>query len=170
VLRRSRSPDPALGGSRAAADQSRGHRSPQQRPSPLADFIDSLVKVAALDIDEVLPAHEYRFKGLTERVDHLLHHDETRVAEVVSAVQASPGVTSWQIAEGLTWSRPWDTIPPFLRRSAAGETLAHLILAQARGVVRPETQTSSVQLWFPVQRLRAAIVGLLAVRSGLRRL
>lgn len=111
--------------------------------------MDSLVKVAALDIDEVLPAHEYRFKGLTERVDDLLQHHETRLTEAVSAVQASPGVTSWQIAEGLIWSRPWHTIPPFLRRSAAGETLAHLIVGQVRGLVRPETGPPSTQYWFP---------------------
>lgn len=123
---------------------------PQQRPSPLADFMESLAKVAALDVDEVLPAHEYRFRGLTERVDGLLHHHETRLGEILTAVAASPGVTSWQIATQLTWARPWDTIAPFLRRSAAGETLAHLIVGQARGLVRVDGEPPSAQHWFPV--------------------
>lgn len=122
---------------------------PQQRPSPLADFMESLTKVAALDVDEVLPAHEYRFKGLVERVDGLLHHHETRLDEVLASVRASPGVTAWQIAQGVTWARPWDTIPPFLRRSAAGETLAHLIVAQARGLVRSEAEAPATQHWIP---------------------
>lgn len=121
---------------------------PQQRPSPLADFMDSLQKVGALDVAEVLPAHEYRFRGLPERVEGLLRHHEQRLDEVVSVVRARPGVTAWQIAQELTWSRPWDTIPPFLRRSAAGETLAHLIVAQARRLVRTETRGPAAQCWF----------------------
>src|ERR1700739_22956 len=31
----------------------------QQRPNPLGEFLDALQKVRALDVDEVLPAHEY---------------------------------------------------------------------------------------------------------------
>jgi glyoxylase-like metal-dependent hydrolase (beta-lactamase superfamily II) len=121
---------------------------PQQRPSPLADFTDSLLKVGRLDVDEVLPAHEYRFRGLRDRVDGLIAHHETRLAEVLSAVAATPGVTAWQIAVGLTWARPWPSLPPFLKRSAAGETLAHLILGQARGLVRPDAPPPATQHWF----------------------
>jgi glyoxylase-like metal-dependent hydrolase (beta-lactamase superfamily II) len=121
---------------------------PQQRPSPLADFMDSLAKVGALDVDEVLPAHEYRFAGLAERVDGLLRHHENRLDEVVVVVRAHPGVTAWQIATQLTWARPWETLPPFLRRSAAGESLAHLIVGQARGLVRLETAPDSTQHWY----------------------
>jgi glyoxylase-like metal-dependent hydrolase (beta-lactamase superfamily II) len=130
---------------------------PQQRPSPLADFLDSLTKVAALDVDEVLPAHEYRFRGLTERVAGLVLHHEVRLGEVLAAVRASPGVTAWQIAQELNWSRPWEVIPPFLRRSAAGETLAHLILGQARGLVRAEALPSSTQSWYPADPARQIV-------------
>jgi glyoxylase-like metal-dependent hydrolase (beta-lactamase superfamily II) len=121
---------------------------PQQRPSPLADFLDSLAKVAKLDIGEVLPAHEYRFSGLAERVVGLVRHHQDRLTEVLTTVGEHPGVTAWDIAQHLTWSRPWETIPPFLRRSAAGETLAHLILGQSRGLVRCEVLPSSTQCWF----------------------
>jgi glyoxylase-like metal-dependent hydrolase (beta-lactamase superfamily II) len=122
---------------------------PQQRPSPLADFMDSLLKVGRLDVDEVLPAHEYRFRGLGDRVDGLIAHHERRLAEILAAVSASPGVTAWQIAIELTWARPWDTLPPFLRRSATGETLAHLVLGGARGLVRPDAEPPATQHWYP---------------------
>ncbi|MBO0841073.1 MAG: MBL fold metallo-hydrolase, partial [Sciscionella sp.] len=122
---------------------------PQQRPSPLADFLDSLAKVAALEVDEVLPAHEYRFRGLKGRVAALVHHHETRLAEVVDAVRERPGVTAWDIAQQLTWARPWDTIPSFLRRSAAGETLAHLLVGQARGLVTTSYRAPATQYWTP---------------------
>ncbi|MFV0463505.1 MAG: MBL fold metallo-hydrolase [Nostocoides sp.] len=123
---------------------------PQQRPSPLADFLDSLEKVSALDAEEVLPAHEYRFAGLAERVDELVEHHETRLVEVLAAIAVHPGASAWQIAQQLTWARPWETIPPFLRRSAVGETLAHLIVGQARGRVRVQGNAASVQRWYPV--------------------
>ena len=64
-------------------------------------------------------------------------------------MHAGPGATAWDIAQVLTWARPWDTIPPFLRRSAAGETLAHLLVGQARGLVRTEGAGAATQRWTP---------------------
>ena len=122
---------------------------PQQRPSPLADFLESLAKVSVLDVDEVLPAHEYRFRGLSERVARLEQHHERRLAEVLAAVQATPGTTAWDIAQELTWSRSWEETPPFLQRSATGETLAHLLVAQARGLVRTTDAAPATQHWSP---------------------
>lgn len=120
---------------------------PQQRPSPLADFMGALRKVAELPVDEVLPAHEYRFRGLPARVDGLLRHHEDRLAEVVGAVTRQPGMTAWDVAQQLTWARPWNTIPPFLRRSAAGETLAHLLVGQSRGLLEPSDEPTATQFW-----------------------
>ncbi len=36
----------------------------------------------------------------------------------------------------MTWSRPWEAIQFWMQRAALGETLAHLIVLEARGVVR----------------------------------
>lgn len=108
---------------------------PQAPGSPLADFLDSLQKVATLPADEVLPAHEYRFAGLADRAAALAAHHEERLTELAGAVAAEPGATAWQLARGLTWSRPWDQIAPYMRRAALGETLAHLTVLAARGAV-----------------------------------
>ena len=51
---------------------------PQSGPNPLGDFLDSLDKVAAEDVELVLPAHEHRFVGLTGRVDALKAHHHQR--------------------------------------------------------------------------------------------
>jgi hypothetical protein len=83
----------------------------------------------------VLPAHEFRFLELADRVDHMMAHHEDRLAEIETAVAASDGVTCWDLATRLTWSRPWETIPTFMRRSANNETLAHLVWLEARGRV-----------------------------------
>jgi len=107
----------------------------QQRPNPLAEFLEALQKVRALDVDEVLPAHEYRFRNLVSRVDGLLAHHQERLAAIEGMVLASPGITCWEQTVRLPWSRPWAEIPPFMRRAANGETLAHLMVLLAAGRV-----------------------------------
>ena len=109
---------------------------PQQTRNPLADFLESIEKVAALEVDECLPAHEYRFRALAERLVQLRAHHEHRLSEVLAALRRQPGATAWEIATELTWSRPWEDIVVWARRAALGETLAHLIVLENRGDVR----------------------------------
>ncbi|MFD0689464.1 MBL fold metallo-hydrolase [Actinomadura fibrosa] len=110
---------------------------PQQRHNPLADFHDSLAKVRDLDAEEVLPAHEYRFAGLAERARALAEHHASRLDEIALEVAAAGagGATAWDLARRLTWSRPWEEIQPFMRRTAMLETLAHLVMLESRGRV-----------------------------------
>ncbi|GAA0920812.1 MBL fold metallo-hydrolase [Nonomuraea longicatena] len=122
---------------------------PQSGPNPLADYLDSLAAVRKWDVDEVLPAHEYRFLELAERVDHVMAHHEERLTEIETVVRAAgDGVTCWDIATRLTWSRPWETIPAFMRRAANGETLAHLVWLEARARVR--RVAGDRDLWLPI--------------------
>jgi glyoxylase-like metal-dependent hydrolase (beta-lactamase superfamily II) len=109
---------------------------PQQTSNPLADFLDALERVAGLEVDEVLPAHEYRFRNLAQRIVQLRDHHEHRLSEVVAVLAAQPGATAWEITVEMTWSRPWDEIQFWMRRAALGETLAHLIVLESRGVIR----------------------------------
>ncbi|MGN9785771.1 MBL fold metallo-hydrolase [Nonomuraea sp. ZG12] len=108
---------------------------PQSPPNPLADYLDALATVRELDVEEVLPAHEYRFLELRERVDYVIEHHGDRLAEIERVIAGSAGVTCWELATRLTWSRPWETIPPFMRRAANNETLAHLVWLESRGRV-----------------------------------
>jgi glyoxylase-like metal-dependent hydrolase (beta-lactamase superfamily II) len=107
---------------------------PQQRVDPLGDYRASLAKVAGLGIEDVLPAHEYRFRGLTERVLALHAHHDVRLREIDEALAAHPGSTCWELATRLSWSRPWAEIQGYLRRAATGETLAHLVELEQRGL------------------------------------
>jgi glyoxylase-like metal-dependent hydrolase (beta-lactamase superfamily II) len=109
---------------------------PQQTSNPLADFLEALDKVAGLEVDEVLPAHEYRFRNLAQRIVQLREHHEHRLSEIRSALRERPGSTAWEIAIELTWSRPWAEIQFWMQRAALGETLAHLIVLESRGDVR----------------------------------
>ena len=69
-----------------------------ERVHPLADYLDSLAKVRDLDVDEIMPAHEWRFRGLAERADDIAAHHERRLAELLAAIAAHPGETSWFLA------------------------------------------------------------------------
>jgi len=115
-----------------------GEQSHAYQPSPandaLGDFLESLTLVGKLPVDEVLPAHEYRFRGLDARVHQLQVHHEHRLAELLGLVVANPDSTTWDLAERLSWSRPWAKLGR-MRRAAVGETLAHLVLLYRRGQV-----------------------------------
>jgi glyoxylase-like metal-dependent hydrolase (beta-lactamase superfamily II) len=125
----------------------------QSAPNPLADYLDSLAAVRKigvdLEIEEVLPAHEFRFLELAERVDYVMAHHEERLHEIERVVANADGVTCWDIATRLTWSRPWETIPTFMRRSANNETLAHLVWLEARDRVRRVPGTP--ELWHSME-------------------
>jgi glyoxylase-like metal-dependent hydrolase (beta-lactamase superfamily II) len=108
----------------------------QQHENPLGDFLESLLKVRALRTDEVLPAHEWRFAGLEERVDDLIAHHGRRMEEIEAHLRERPGQTAWELTVDLTWSRPWDEIPGFMQRAANGETLAHLVVLERHDHVR----------------------------------
>jgi glyoxylase-like metal-dependent hydrolase (beta-lactamase superfamily II) len=107
---------------------------PMSGANPLADFLSSLRRVAGFDVDLVLPAHEWRFTNPAARAEELVRHHEERLAEV-RAVLVAGARTAWEVAQGLTWSRPWATLRPELKRAALGEALAHLVHLLADGKV-----------------------------------
>jgi glyoxylase-like metal-dependent hydrolase (beta-lactamase superfamily II) len=110
----------------------------QQFPNPLGEFLESLLKVQNLEVDEVLPAHEYRFADLRSRLDEVIGHHADRLAEIEKLLEEHPGSTAWDISVRLTWSRPWHEIADFMQRAAVGETLAHLVLLENHQRVRRE--------------------------------
>lgn len=119
----------------------------QTTGDPLADFLRSLERLEKFDVDEVLPAHEYRFRGLDHRLEVMARHHAERLVELYGAVRADPGATGWDLAARLTWSRPWESFDPFSRRFALGETIAHLTLLENRGEVR--SGSDGPIRWYP---------------------
>lgn len=110
----------------------------QQFPNPLGDYLDSLTKVQALDAEEVLPAHEYRFSDLPGRLEEIRAHHTARLEEIEHVIAAAPGVNAWEITLQLHWSRPWDQIQSFMQRQANGETLAHCVVLELEQRIRRE--------------------------------
>ena len=110
----------------------------QQFPNPLGNYLESLLKVQNLGVDEVLPAHEYRFADLHARLDEIIVHHADRLKEIEDLLRQHPGLTAWELSIRLTWSRPWVEIPDFMQRAAVGETLAHIVLLENHRRVRRE--------------------------------
>ena len=99
---------------------------------PLRAYLGSLEKIAAHDRGGlVLPAHEYHFTGLRERVAAIRSHHEHRLDEVEAIVDAGAS-TTWEVASSLTWSRPWNKLDATMHRAAVGEALAHLRSLEGR--------------------------------------
>jgi len=117
--------------------------------NPLADFLDSLATVRTIDADEILPAHEFRFRGLEVRVDELVAHHEARLEAIERFVESAPASSVWQIAQALPWSRPWAALPHHVRRSAVGETLAHIVLLELRERLRRDSSGDAWRFFRP---------------------
>jgi glyoxylase-like metal-dependent hydrolase (beta-lactamase superfamily II) len=92
--------------------------------APLDGFLESLDKVAEYDDHDALPAHEYRFRGLAARVRQLREHHDARCRELLGVVDEHGALTMWQVAERMTWSRPWAEVGR-MRLAALAETAAH---------------------------------------------
>lgn len=102
---------------------------------PLGDYLASLERVEELDPLEVLPAHQHRFNDAAGRVAEVRAHHDERLAEVRAALAAPEGLTTWELAEHMTWNRGWEQIPTLMRRVAASEAAAHLRVLERRGEV-----------------------------------
>ena len=100
---------------------------------PLACYFDSLDVMAAGADMEVLPAHEYRFRGLPLRVKQLRAHGLERSAEVIEVLETKDPQNVWSVARELTWSRGFDSLRGFTLRLALAETASHLVYLRARG-------------------------------------
>lgn len=96
--------------------------------NPLNDFLNSLDKIYALDVELVLPAHRNLIKNCKERIQELILHHEIRTNEILSILKKG-SQNAYQIASQMKWDmtyKSWDLFPVPQKWFATGETLAHL--------------------------------------------
>jgi glyoxylase-like metal-dependent hydrolase (beta-lactamase superfamily II) len=108
--------------------------SPTSGPDPLCAYLDSLARLGDFDVDEALPAHEFRFRNYGARLLELRAFHEARFADILAALPDGDD-TAWAIASRLQWERPWHQMGDLMRRVAIGETNAHLRALAERGVL-----------------------------------
>ena len=112
---------------------------PVSGDSPLTRYLESLRAMHRYRSAEALPAHEYRFRGIAELSDALIEHHDARAREVLDIVAAAGQPTIWEVAQQLTWSRPWAEITGSMRRAALAEAEAHVEYLEREGrlIMRP---------------------------------
>ncbi|WP_210603374.1 MBL fold metallo-hydrolase [Brevibacterium oceani] len=93
----------------------------------LGDYLRSLEKLAQLDANvAVLPAHGFRFTGLHDRKVELVEHHHERLDEIRARMDATDDHSVYSIAQGLHWSRGFDSLHNFNLFAALAETAAHM--------------------------------------------
>jgi glyoxylase-like metal-dependent hydrolase (beta-lactamase superfamily II) len=112
---------------------------PHGRPDPLADFLQSLDRLAALSVDLALPGHGPLIHAFGERVAELRAHHRERLVVIEQA--AGSGATAYSICAAVF---PTTALSPHQLRFAMAETLAHLEylvgagrLERGDGIYRP---------------------------------
>jgi glyoxylase-like metal-dependent hydrolase (beta-lactamase superfamily II) len=94
----------------------------------LGQYLQSLDKIAQMEIDTVLPGHRYVITDCQGRIEELKKHHRTRLDNVLDIVgNASRNTT--QVASRMRWDlsfKSWDDFPWGQKLFAAGEAMSHL--------------------------------------------
>jgi glyoxylase-like metal-dependent hydrolase (beta-lactamase superfamily II) len=96
--------------------------------NPLEHYLQSLSRVRDLPVRVVLPGHGHPFHDLAGRVDEIVEHHRQRL-DAMHDLLHTEGQTAYDVAGRLSWKgtrRGWGRLPPFQRRMALTETIAHL--------------------------------------------
>ncbi len=107
---------------------------PQQRPNPLADFLESLETVAKLKVKRMLPAHEWDIDYFQRRIEELRGHHHARLEEMLEVLKGHDAMTAVDVAKEVRWSTgTYESFHGWMKRAAIGETLSHLVFMVGEG-------------------------------------
>ena len=112
------------------------------RWNPLEEYLKSLERTAALDVDLVLPGHRSVFRDMRGRIAELIEHHETREAEIIRILEQGPK-TAFEVASRMTWDivcDSFDLFPLSQKWFATGEAIAHLTHLKGLSKVREEIE------------------------------
>jgi len=78
----------------------------------LAEYLESLDKTLAFDIQLVLPGHRKPFKNCKERIQELKLHHRKRAKEVLS-ILGKGSQDAFQVASQMSWDLTYDSWDQF---------------------------------------------------------
>lgn len=110
--------------------------------NPLKDYLNSLRKVDALEVDLLLTAHGTPVEDMHGRIQELYRHHEERLAEVVR-ILGEERKMAYQVAADMTWEidcKDWAAFPLPQKWFATGEAISHLQYLYSEGKVAREEQ------------------------------
>jgi glyoxylase-like metal-dependent hydrolase (beta-lactamase superfamily II) len=117
----------------------------------LSQYLGSLQLLLTLPDARLLPAHGPAGGSTHARVNELLVHHETRLAQMYEVACAAP-VTAYDVAAALPWTRrarKLTDLDPMNQLLAIGETAAHLEVLVARGQLARTTSAAGVDSYTP---------------------
>jgi len=121
----------------------------QNQGNPLGDYMRSLEVIRNLDVEYVLPAHEFGIRELKRRIEEIHNHHLARLEEMYRCIDRG-GSTAWEVASRVQWTTGrLEEFEPFMQRAAVGETLAHLEYLFETGRVA-KVMRDGVLYWLPV--------------------
>lgn len=106
----------------------------------LGDYLESLDKVAAFDIDRTFPAHRDIIEDTPRRIFELKEHHKKRLDEVCAVLSGGGAMNAYDVAARMTWSLrgiAWEDFQVPQKCFATGETLAHLVHLAKLKLARP---------------------------------
>jgi glyoxylase-like metal-dependent hydrolase (beta-lactamase superfamily II) len=103
----------------------------QHVSNPLKQYLNTLTTLRKLEIDLVLPAHEYVFPNPGPRIDELIAKQLRRSREVLKQFQDGQTHTAYEVSQMLSWSPKtrttrWPSLSSWDKRFALLLTIAHL--------------------------------------------
>jgi glyoxylase-like metal-dependent hydrolase (beta-lactamase superfamily II) len=103
----------------------------------LTQYLSSLDKVEALDVDMVLPGHGDRFGNCKERINELKNYHMQKKYKIISVLQTG-GKNVYQTASQMVWDvrcDSWDSLSLARKFLATGETYAYLEYLEKNGEI-----------------------------------
>lgn len=130
----------------------------------LQEYLSSLRLMLTLPDARLLPAHGPVRDSTHARVNELLDHHETRLAQTLDAAAGGP-VTAFEVAGSLPWTRrqrKLADLDPMNQLLATGETAAHLEVLVIRGQLARDRSAEGIDYY----RVPPPPAGQERVRSG----
>ena len=110
----------------------------EHQGDPLKDFLGSMDKLKPMGIKRGLAAHEHVIEDLPARLAALKEHHANRLNEMFTAI-TNGAETTYDIASDILWGPgSFHKFGGWQQRAAMSETLAHLVYARNRGLLKEE--------------------------------
>jgi glyoxylase-like metal-dependent hydrolase (beta-lactamase superfamily II) len=104
----------------------------------LGNYLNSLDRIAALDVDLVLPGHRYIIKDCRGRINELMNHHKNRLQNVLD-ILGNQKMCGVDVASRMKWDlsfKDWQDFPWGQKLFASGEAMSHLYHLFQTGVLQ----------------------------------